>query len=53
MSAKMEMKNHLDFVVAAANLRASMFGIKGRTDEEYFRETLKNVIVPDSHLMMV
>lgn len=42
-----EMKNHLDFVVAAANLRASMFGIKGRTDEEYFRETLKNVIVPD------
>ncbi len=42
-----EMRNHLDFVVAAANLRASMFGIKGRTDEEYFRETLKNVIVPD------
>ena len=42
-----EMANHLDFVVAAANLRASMFGIKGRTDEKYFRETLKNVIVPD------
>jgi ubiquitin-activating enzyme E1 len=42
-----EMRNHLDFVVAAANLRANMYGIKGRTDEEYFREALKNVIVPD------
>jgi len=41
------MRNHFDFVVAAANLRASMYGIKGRTDEEYFREALKNVIVPD------
>ena len=41
------MRNHFDFVVAAANLRASMYGIKGRTDEEYFREVLKNVIVPD------
>jgi ubiquitin-activating enzyme E1 len=41
------MRNHFDFVVAAANLRASMFGIVGKTDEEYFREALKNVIVPD------
>lgn len=41
------MRNHFDFVVAAANLRASMYGIVGRTDEEYFREALKNVIVPD------
>ncbi len=42
-----EMRNHLDFIVAAANLRANMYGIKGRTDEEYFRQVLGNVIVPE------
>lgn len=42
-----EMRNHFDFVVATANLRASMYGIKGRTDEEYFVNFLKDVIVPD------
>uniref|UniRef100_A0A7S4R5V0 E1 ubiquitin-activating enzyme n=1 Tax=Ditylum brightwellii TaxID=49249 RepID=A0A7S4R5V0_9STRA len=41
------MRNHFDFIVAAANLRASMFGIKGRNDEEYFSDVLNNVIVPD------
>ena len=47
MCGDAQMRNHFDFVVAAANLRASMYGITGRTDEEYFRESLKNVIVPD------
>jgi len=42
-----EMRNHFDFIVAASNLRAHMFGIKGRTDEAYFVEVLQNVIVPD------
>ena len=41
------MRNHFDFIVAAANMRAQMYGITGRTDEEYFRAVLKDVIVPD------
>jgi ubiquitin-activating enzyme E1 len=36
-----------DFVVAAANLRATMYGINGRIDKEFFCETLKTVIVSD------
>ena len=42
-----QMKNHLDFIVAAANLRAEMYGIKGSTDPAVFNEVLSNVIVPD------
>jgi ubiquitin-activating enzyme E1 len=41
------MRNHFDFLVSAANLRAQMFGITGRTDEDFFRNVLKDVIVPD------
>ena len=41
------MRNHLDFCMAAANLRAAMFGIKGNFDEAYFRKVLQDVIVPD------
>lgn len=41
------MRNHLDFVMAAANLRAEMYGIKGRMDEEYFLKVIKDIIVPD------
>lgn len=50
MNAKCEeagMMNHLDFIVSTANLRATMYGIKGRTDKEYFVNVLKNIIVPD------
>merc|ERR1712238_427882 len=42
-----EMFNHLDFIVAAANLRATMYGIKGRTDKKYISRVLDNVMVPD------
>jgi ubiquitin-activating enzyme E1 len=42
-----EMFNHLDFIVAAANLRAEMYGISGQTDKAYFETILKDIIVPD------
>jgi len=41
------MRNHFDFIVAASNLRADVYGIKGRTDEEFFREYLGAVMVPE------
>lgn len=42
-----KMRNHFDFLVSAANLRAALFGITGRTDEEFYRAALKDIIVPD------
>jgi len=41
------MRNQFNFFVAASNLRAKMFGIKGRMDEEYFRKIMKDISVPD------
>lgn len=41
------MRNHFDFVVAAANLKAEMYGITGTVDEAYFRKALADVIVAD------
>eukprot|EP00594_Rhizosolenia_setigera_P007454 CAMPEP_0178953398 /NCGR_PEP_ID=MMETSP0789-20121207/8395_1 /TAXON_ID=3005 /ORGANISM="Rhizosolenia setigera, Strain CCMP 1694" /LENGTH=1077 /DNA_ID=CAMNT_0020634649 /DNA_START=182 /DNA_END=3415 /DNA_ORIENTATION=+ len=41
------MENHFNFIVAAANLRAKMYGIEGNTDKDYIKKVLTNVMVPD------
>ena len=38
---------HLDFIIAAANLHAVNYGLKGETDHAYFKKVLSNVIVPE------
>jgi len=38
---------HLDFVIAAANLRAETFGLTGDRDHAIFKKVLPNVIVPE------
>jgi ubiquitin-activating enzyme E1 len=42
-----DLRTHLEFVIQAANLRAQMFGITGRSDPEFFIKVLENIIVPD------
>lgn len=37
---------HLSFVIAAANLRAFVYGLKGSPDENYYRKVLDAVEVP-------
>jgi ubiquitin-activating enzyme E1 len=39
--------DHLDYIVAAANLRAFNYGLKGETDREVFKSKLKDVVVPE------
>merc|ERR550519_1932098 len=38
---------HIDFVEAAANLRAEVFGIKGTKDKDQIKAILKQVAVPE------
>ena len=44
---------HLDFVVAAANLRAANYGLKGETDLNVFRKVLPAVMVPEFQVKQV
>ncbi|CAM6094398.1 unnamed protein product [Calypogeia fissa] len=37
---------HLDFIVAAANLQATVYGLKGCHDRAFFLDILQNVVVP-------
>jgi len=37
---------HLDFVIAAANLRAFNFGLKGERNPEFFKKALPSITVP-------
>lgn len=37
---------HMDFIIAAANLRAENFGLKGSSDVAFIRQVLHTVVVP-------
>lgn len=38
---------HMEYVLAAANIRAFNYGLKGSTDPSLFRKVLSNYRVPD------
>ncbi|KAN0062349.1 E1 ubiquitin-activating protein [Thecaphora frezii] len=38
---------HLEYIVAAANLHAENYGLKGETDPAFFKKVLANVQVPE------
>ena len=38
---------HMEYIVAAANIRAFNYGLKGAEDPEIFRKVLSTVIVPE------
>ncbi|CAN6620583.1 ubiquitin-activating enzyme E1 1 [Trichomonascus vanleenenianus] len=40
-------ENHFDFIVAAANLHAYNYGLKGERDPEVFKKALAKVTVPE------
>ena len=40
-------KEHIDFIIAAANLHAFNYGLKGETDPAVFRKVLDTVVVPE------
>ncbi|KAF9387292.1 SPS-sensor component ptr3 [Podila verticillata] len=39
--------SHMEFIIAAANLHAFNYGLKGETNPEVFRHVLASVVVPD------
>merc|ERR1740138_1505671 len=38
---------HLDFIIAAANLRAFNYGLKGSTDRAFIKKVADSVMVPE------
>merc|ERR1712023_404586 len=38
---------HIDFIIAAANLRAYNYGLKGSTDRAFIKKVAESVMVPE------
>jgi ubiquitin-activating enzyme E1 len=38
---------HLGFIIAAANLHAFNYGLKGEADQSFFKRVLKSIVVPE------